>query len=65
MIVRTLHDIWDRQCGKKVRYPNRAAADGAARQMQLKEREDFNAYRCECCGCFHIGHRYPKWRLAS
>lgn len=55
--VWTLGDRWLRHCDGKIDYPNRALAEVAAMQMRHKERDEFNAYHCECCGGWHIGHR--------
>lgn len=53
----TLADRWNRHCGRKIRHSDRSSAENAALRMSLLERQPFNAYHCECCGAWHVGHR--------
>lgn len=53
---RTLADRWNRQCGTKVRYSNRLCATREAAILEHSERTEINAYHCECCGGWHLGH---------
>jgi hypothetical protein len=55
--VRTLADRWDRQCGHKFRHCDLASAEAEATRLERVERAKFNAYHCECCGSWHVGHR--------
>jgi hypothetical protein len=55
-----LDDHRRRTCGCKVKYPNYAEADRVAEWMGIKHRQKFNAYECEYCHGFHVGHR-PRW----
>lgn len=54
--IRTLADRWRRHCGNKVAYPDRPSASSAAAKLEVLERAKFNAYQCDCCGKFHVGH---------
>lgn len=50
----------EKQCGTKKAYPTKAAAKLTLRRMTgIERRGDWNAYRCDFCRGFHLGH---KWR---
>lgn len=55
-----LDDHRRRTCGKKFKYPSYVEADRVAAYMCLKHQQKFNAYECEYCHSFHVGHR-PRW----
>jgi hypothetical protein len=54
--VRTLADRWDRQCGHKFRHYDLASAEAEAARLERAEKAKFNAYHCDCCGSWHVGH---------
>lgn len=53
-----------RQCGSKVRYRSEISAGHAAETMQRKRGEEFNAYHCQWCGGWHVGHVLTAERIA-
>jgi hypothetical protein len=55
--VRTLADRWERHCGHKFRHRDLASAEAEAARLERAESDEFNAYHCECCGSWHVGHR--------
>lgn len=45
-----------RQCGQKVKHRTQDAAEESADAMHLKTGQRFNAYQCQICRSFHVGH---------
>lgn len=43
-------------CQKKVKYGHEETALNAASKMNKKKNEPFEAYECEFCQLWHIGH---------
>lgn len=41
---------------RKVKYGHRETAETAAESMHKKTGDDYDAYRCESCDAWHIGH---------
>lgn len=50
----------ERTCGRKFRHRTYEDADRVAELMCIKHRQRFNAYECEYCRGYHVGHR-PRW----
>jgi hypothetical protein len=49
----------ERSCRSKNTYLTKAQAKAVVRFMGERHREQFNLYRCEFCGYWHIGHLVP------
>jgi len=57
------------QCKKRT-FKHKKAALGAAAKFRslVPDSDDMNAYKCQFCGCWHIGHeRYnrPERRVSE
>jgi len=63
--MRTLGDRWAKQCGNKIRYSDPQSAWEIALTMRRLEKDEFNAYLCDCCGYWHVGHRRPRLRARN
>ena len=51
-----------RQCKNKQKHSSQAAEHIAAK-MTKRKRIEFNAYLCEICGAWHVGHRKTPFRM--
>ncbi len=45
-----------RHCFGKFKDFTRKSAKRRAKAMRRRYHEPFGAYRCKCCGLFHVGH---------
>lgn len=63
--MKTLADRYMRCCDGKVVYPTATAAAAAVARMERLEKDPFNAYHCQCCGKYHIGHRKDSNKLGD
>jgi len=52
----------NRQCKGKRRFTSRAKARYVAKRMTKRKKTPFNAYRCEVCGYYHVGHTKTPFR---
>jgi hypothetical protein len=48
-----------RSCQHKRKYESWAAADHHAGLLERRDKIEMNAYQCEFCGRWHVGHT-PK-----
>lgn len=46
-------------CGSKVKHATHEAAQIAAHKSAKKFKQRLSAYKCQYCGCYHVGHT-PK-----
>lgn len=49
-----------KQCVGKVAYADQSAAVRQANLLNRKAASPIDAYRCQVCGDFHVGHRPKK-----
>ena len=51
----TLANAQQRQCGRKIIYPEQEYADRAAKTMHKKFKAKYESYHCQWCNGFHVG----------
>ena len=51
-----------RQCQDKQKH-SRQAAEHIAAKMTKRKGVEFNAYLCEICGAWHVGHKKTSFRM--
>jgi uncharacterized membrane protein YgcG len=51
-----------RSCLVKKKFSRRTADNVVIRLAREQHDETIHAYKCEFCGCWHVGHRKQAWQ---
>jgi hypothetical protein len=52
-------DLKASACDGKKRFLSRKQAKTFYKKLNVKNKESLNAYRCDFCGLYHLGHLQP------